>query len=176
MGNRGEARFTKFPGFAARLYDRLTQEKAIRPQYTEVAQDLALRISGGRLLDVGAGPGRLLLDMHKLRPDVELHGLDISASMVQLARRNLVGTPAEIRQGSIEQTEYRNEFFDLVTCMGSFYLWNNPQRCLEEIFRILKPGQSAYLYETHRDCNVDEVWSPVREKLRGEIRQCPNSP
>ncbi len=46
MGNRGEGQFTKFPRFAARLYDRLTQEKAIRPQYTEVAQSLAPRISG----------------------------------------------------------------------------------------------------------------------------------
>jgi ubiquinone/menaquinone biosynthesis C-methylase UbiE len=168
MGDRGEGRFKKFPRFAAGLYDRLTQQKAIRPQYTEVAQDLAARVSEGRLLDVGTGPGRLLLEIHKLRPDVQLHGLDISASMVRLARRNLAGTLAEIRQGSIEQTEYQDEFFDVVTCLGSFYLWNNPQRCLEEVFRILKAGQSAYLYETHRDCNVDEVWSAVREKLRDE--------
>ena len=153
MKGRGEKMFHNFPLFAARLYDRFLSIKPIEVQHMQIAHDLAFRIQSGRLLDVGTGPGRLLLEMHKLNPDVKLYGLDISDAMVQLAKRNLAGIKADLRHGNIRRTDYESNFFDLITCTGSFYLWDRPGECLEELFRILKENQSAYLFETHKNFN-----------------------
>lgn len=166
--SRGEAEFVNLPGFAARLYGRMMQGAATRQQYVEIARDLASRIEKGRLLDIGTGPGFLLLELHRLHPTLELHGLDISAAMIDLARGNLSGIPVDLRQGNITATDYPTAYFDLVTCSGSFYLWDQPLQGLEEICRILKGKKSAYLYETHREVDVTLLKRRMRENLKGE--------
>ena len=168
MGSRGEADFVNFPGVAAKLYDQMMQAKVTELQYREIAQDLVSRCSLGCWLDIGTGPGRLLLEIHRLNQNVELFGLDISAAMVALAEKNLEGTGADLRQGNIVSTDHANDFFDLVTCSGSFYLWDRPEAGLDEIYRILKVGQAAYLYESHRDVQMDELRKQMRANLSGE--------
>jgi ubiquinone/menaquinone biosynthesis C-methylase UbiE len=168
MSDRGQQSFLRLPGFAARLYDSLTHIGAVQLQHREIACDLASRIVRGRILDVGTGSGRLLFELRQLSPAFELYGLDISASMVKLARTQLSGHGIEIRQGGIQNSGYDNNFFDIVTCTGSFYLWDSPQECLEEVFRILKPQQSAYLFETYRDCDKGEVRKAMKTNLAGE--------
>jgi ubiquinone/menaquinone biosynthesis C-methylase UbiE len=168
MKDRGEDHFVRLPALAARLYDRLTQAKALQCQRAEIAADLLSRISHGRLLDVGTGPGRLLVEIHRRNPDIELYGLDVSAAMVAAAKQHLSDIPAAIRQGNIERTEYESDFFDLITCTGSFYLWNRPEMCIQEIHRVLRVGATACLYETYQDFNADEVRKAVRANLRGE--------
>lgn len=168
MAGRGQRSFVSFPLFAARLYDSLMRKKMMRRQYQEIASDLVSRIDFGRILDVGTGPGRLLFEIHQLNPALELFGLDISASMVEIARRHLSGLGADVRRGDIRQSDYEENFFDVVTCTGSFYLWDFPKECLEEIFRILKPRQSAYLFETYRECDRNAVRRAMSMNLEQE--------
>jgi ubiquinone/menaquinone biosynthesis C-methylase UbiE len=168
MTSRGQRSFADFPSIAAKLYDSMTRTRAIQCQYREIAADLASRIESGRILDVGTGPGRLLAELRQLNPAFELYGLDISASMVELARRRLSGLGIDIRLGDMQHSGYDDNFFDIVTCTGSFYLWDAPQKCLEEVFRILKPGQSAYLFESYRDCDQAEVRKGLKTNLKGE--------
>ena len=131
MSSKGEGSFVNLPRFGARLYDSLTQTRPIEALFKEVGQYVASKIRHGRLLDVGDGPGRLLFEIYRLNPEIELFGLDISDSMVQLAKKNLSGIRADLRQGNICSTNYESNFFDVVTCTGSFYLWNHPKECLE---------------------------------------------
>jgi ubiquinone/menaquinone biosynthesis C-methylase UbiE len=152
--------------FAASLYDSLMRGSPMQRQFKEVARDLTDVISQGRLLDVGTGPGRLLLEIHALNPSIELYGQDVSAAMIEQARRNLSGIPADLSQGNIRQTHFQNDHFDLVTCTGSFYLWERPEEGLEEIHRILKAGQSAYLYESHREYDREEFREALQQNLR----------
>lgn len=166
--SRGEDSFVKLPSFAAKLYDSMMQSSATKMQYREIAQDLVSRMESGRLLDVGTGPGYLLREIHKLNPEIELHGLDISNSMVKQAGRNLAGVKVDLQCGNIRATNYKDDHFDLVTCSGSFYLWDNPIESLEEIHRILKLGRAAYLYETHRDIDKQKLWQKMRENLKGD--------
>ena len=168
MKNRGEDSFVSLPGFAARLYDNLVRTKAIECQHRDIAQDLVSNIEAGRLLDIGFGPGRLLLEIHRLNSRIELYGLDISEAMIELAKENLAGLVVDLRRGSIRHTDYDDDFFDIVTCTGSFYLWNDPIASLEEIYRILKSGRSAYLFETYKDFSKAEVQRALKANLREE--------
>ena len=146
------------PAFGALLYDWLAgRPRTMGIQLREIARELAGRIDRGRLLDVGTGHGRLLREIHEANPAIELYGLDLSAAMVERARRNLVGLRVDLRQGNIRRTTYENDSFDLVTCTGSFYLWDEPAEGLREVHRILVRGGSANLFEPHADANVDEL-------------------
>ena len=165
---RGEVQFSKLPRFAASLYSRLTRTPSLEQQYREIAALLSGQVNSGRLLDVGTGPGRLLLEVHRLKPDLQLYGLDISEGMIDLARKNLVGVAADLRVANVCATGYESNFFDAVICTGSFYLWDRPERGLEEIHRILKPGHSAHLIEIHRDCDREAYKAALNANLRRE--------
>ena len=168
MKGRGQESFVSLPSFAARLYNNLTQTGAIERQHQEIARDLVSRIERGRMLDIGTGPGKLLFEVHRLNPGIELFGLDISEAMVQLASENLEGINVNIQCGDVRHTNYEDDFFDIVTCTGSFYLWDHPEECLEEVFRITREGRSAYLYETVRDFNESQVREALKANLEGE--------
>ena len=137
-------------------------------QFKEIAQDLVSRMENGRLLDIGTGPGHLLREIHKLNPNIELYGLDISHSMLRQASKNLVDIKVDLQCSNIRATNYKSNFFDLITCSGSFYLWDDPIESLEEIHRLLKPGGCAYLYETHRDIDKQKLRHKMRENLKEE--------
>lgn len=109
-----------------------------------------------------------MYEIHKLNPEIELHGLDISPSMIHKAKVNLSTIPVDLRLGSIRVTDYPNDYFDLVTCSGSFYLWDFPADGLNEIHRILRTGFSAYLYETHTDFDRQHLRESIRENLQSE--------
>ncbi len=164
--SRGQQDFVNAPRIGAAVYDRLMADAPLQMQYADVAQDLAGRITQGRLLDVGTGPGRLLVAFHARRPAVKLFGLDISAAMLEQARQNLAGIAVDLRQGNICHTSYPSESFDLVVSTGSFYVWDEPQEGLDEIHRILVRGGSAYLYECRRDVDRRAFRLALRENLR----------
>jgi len=168
MKSRGESQFLRFPRFATGLYSRLTGTRSLQKQYQEIAVILANHFLHGRLLDVGTGPGRLLLEIHKQAPELELYGLDISQAMVAAARQNLAGVTVNIKQANVCSTGYEDQYFDIVVCSGSFYLWDQPDKGLEEIHRILKPGCSAHLFETNRDYDREAYKAGLTENLKQE--------
>ncbi len=163
---RGEEIFITLPRVGSKIYDFLMRESPMQKYYLEIARDLTSRISGGRLLDVGTGPGRLLREIHRINPNIELYGLDVSSAMLQQARKNLSGTPVNLQQGNIRKTGFPGESFELVACSGSFYLWDRPEEGLREIFRILKKNASAYLFECRREYDRQELKSALKGNLR----------
>lgn len=68
---------------------------------------------GGRLLDVACGTG---LHLEQLRHDFEVSGLDISPSMLDVARKRLPGV--ELIEGSMADFNLGIRF-DVVTCLFS---------------------------------------------------------
>jgi len=140
--------------------------------YREIAEQLPLTDTG-RLLDVGTGSGLQLKVIHNMRPSLELFGLDISSASIRVAHRNLEGIEVDLREGSIENTSYDDDFFDIVTCNTSMSYWKNPMSCFDEIHRILKPGGAAILFEPQKDIDIDEVVETIRTNLadKGPLRR-----
>lgn len=168
MKSRGEDQFLKFPRFAAGLYSRLTRTRSLHQQHQEIAACLVNQVHTGRLLDIGTGPGWLLLEIHKLNPGLQLYGLDISDAMIGLAQQNLAGVPADLKVANVCATGYADDSFDAAVCSGSFYLWNQPEQGLEEIHRILKPGCSLHLFETNRDYDQNAYKMALQANLKQE--------
>src|SRR6266508_2428518 len=78
-----------FQGRSSRLYDLLSR-RVLRGMYRRLAADVAgVAPDGGAVLDVGTGPGVLLVELAARRPDLRLTGVDLSPDMITAATRNL---------------------------------------------------------------------------------------
>jgi ubiquinone/menaquinone biosynthesis C-methylase UbiE len=71
-----------------------------------------------------------------------VYGLDQSADMVdysrQINKKLIAQNRVEIFQSSVEKTGFKDEFFDLVTAIETYYFWPNLADGFREIKRILK--------------------------------------
>jgi ubiquinone/menaquinone biosynthesis C-methylase UbiE len=168
METRGERQYINMPVFAAKLYDSLTSVRGVNKSFEEIAEFICTIIKEGRLLDVGTGPGRLLLEINIKNSQIELYGLDISASMLEVAKQNLGNIKnVDLRTGSINHTDYPDSFFDCIVSTGSFYNWDNPVEGINEIFRILKSGNSAFIFDSHKNYDRTILQSRLKENLKG---------
>jgi ubiquinone/menaquinone biosynthesis C-methylase UbiE len=74
----------------------------------------------------------------------KVYGIDQSADMVDFSRKvnkKLIATNrVEIFQGSVEKTGFKDDFFDLVTAIETYYFWPNLADAFQEVKRILKKG------------------------------------
>ena len=166
--SRGQENFVKLPALAAGFYDGFVCMDVFKRQNEDIAHDLLSGLTEGVLLDIGCGPGWLLKEVHTLNPHIELFGLDISAAMCARAGKNLAGIPVDLQCSDIRATNYADDHFDVITCCGSFFMWDNPAECFEEIYRILKPGRKAMLFDPHSDVDEQQVKSSMKKSLQDE--------
>jgi SAM-dependent methyltransferase len=94
------------------------------------------RQPGGRLLDIGCATGVFLNEMRH-HGVWELYGIEPAASAAEFARRRF---GLQIFQGTLLDTAYPDDFFDVVTMWDVLEHVADPQAHLREIGRILKPG------------------------------------
>ncbi len=137
-----------FPGTT--LYDWISRRDVFQRHYDLLARDILRHISAGAVLDIGTGPGWLLLKLRERAPGLKLVGLDISPAMVERARKNL-GPEIEVRQGNAAGLPFEAAAFDAIVSTGSVHHWKEPEACFREIHRVLKPGGLALIYDLVSD-------------------------
>ncbi len=160
---------SKFAAWLQKVVSYRRQESGL---YREIAGYLPLE-RPVRVLDIGTGTGLQLRAIHDRQPEAELFGLDLSAPSIEAARIALEGLDVNLKIGTIAEAPFEDDFFEVVTCNASMSYWKNPGGCFNEIFRILKPGGEALLFEPHQDIDVDAALAQIRENMRdkGALRR-----
>jgi ubiquinone/menaquinone biosynthesis C-methylase UbiE len=136
-----------------------------RRRFVTAARAVAERLpSGGRVLELAPGPGYLAIEIAKSGP-YQVTGLDISRSFVRMARQNAeqAGIAVDFQQGNAAAMPFADASFDYVVCMAAFKNFTNPIGALNEIYRVLKPGGEAAIYDLRREASVDEIRTEVRD-------------
>jgi ubiquinone/menaquinone biosynthesis C-methylase UbiE len=103
------------------------------------------QMHGKKVLEIGLGYGTLgqvLVEM-----GAEYTGLDIAQNPVQMMNRRLQlqGLPGRAVQGSALDMPLPAESMDFVVSIGCFHHTGNVQRCLDETWRVLRPGGTALI-------------------------------
>ncbi|MEK7624732.1 MAG: methyltransferase domain-containing protein [Patescibacteria group bacterium] len=129
---------------AAREYDK---KKAYLDSF-EKKQLLPLlgNLTGRKILDVGAGTGRLAIELSKL--GAEVTALDVSEEMLkELKRKNsarggsaLGGKNIVTIVGDAESLPFRAETFDIVVAAFLIVHLKDPRSFFDEAYRVLKSG------------------------------------
>lgn len=111
------------------------QEKVLHPVYQVVFDRLGVG-SGVRLLDVGCGTGLAL--QIAARRGAQVSGIDASTASIEIARERVPGGNLSI--GEMEELNFPESSFDIVTSFNAFQYAANPVNALQEARRVLKPG------------------------------------
>ena len=137
------------------LYNALSGTAIFRQHYELVARDAARYGKTACILDIGTGPGHLLLAMQKRLPEARLAGIDISSAMVVQALRNLNRSRqdhlVDVMAADASALPFADEAFDCVVSTGSLHHWKDPVHALSEAHRVLKAGGHALIYDLVRD-------------------------
>lgn len=103
-----------------------------------------------RILDTGCGTGALLAEVGRAFPGARLHGVDLSGSMLRVARKRL-GRTAVLAGARTQELPYPDEAFDAVASVSVLHFVPDPLRALREAFRVLRPGGTLVLTDWCRD-------------------------
>ncbi len=137
-----------FHGGAAH-YDWVARTVMRRP-YRRIAADVvaALRPEAS-VLDVGTGPGQLLVEIARMRPDLHLTGIDLAPDMVDTAQRNLadVAGRATAVVGDVRDLPFEDGTFDLIVSTLSLHHWADPAAGGAELARVLRTGGQIRIYD-----------------------------
>jgi SAM-dependent methyltransferase len=119
----------------AAAYDRLWSP-AIQPVGERLLERLPLA-GAEHVVDVGTGAGALLPALRRAAPRATILGIDRSEGMLTLARQRHDGPLAVMDAQRLDLPDGR---FDVALVAFVLFHLPDPQRCLHEVFRVLKPG------------------------------------
>jgi len=130
-------------GFEAHAQTRY----ALEPHIPAFAQFASAR--GLRVLEIGVGTGADYLEW--LRAGALATGVDLSASSIDQARRRceLSGYAPDLKIGDAEKLSFPDNAFDVVYSYGVMHHSVDTRRCLNEAWRVLKPGGQARIMLYH---------------------------
>jgi SAM-dependent methyltransferase len=135
----------------ARLYDAMSHRLLLGSLFARIAADVtAVAQDGGRVLEVGCGPGHLSTLLAGRGLDVT--GVDLDPAMVQRARANAARSADDGRRpsflvGDVAALAFPDRSFDLVVSTLSMHHWADPTAGLAEIGRVLRPDGRLLVWD-----------------------------
>jgi SAM-dependent methyltransferase len=119
---------------------------------------------GGRIAELGFGPGWLLEALIDERLDATVYGLDISPGMAQSAHERF-GRQVRIAIGDMEQLPFADATFDVIVTCWTLYFMRDIDRALIEMKRCLTPRGRLIAATNARDHEA-ECGALVSEAIR----------
>jgi demethylmenaquinone methyltransferase/2-methoxy-6-polyprenyl-1,4-benzoquinol methylase len=105
------------------------------------------------ILDVATGTGDFAIQALSLKPE-KVFGIDISEGMLEVGRKKIkernLGDKIELQKGDSENLPFGENKFDAVTVAFGVRNFENLEKGLKEIFRVLKPGGKLVVLEFSR--------------------------
>jgi demethylmenaquinone methyltransferase/2-methoxy-6-polyprenyl-1,4-benzoquinol methylase len=103
-----------------------------------------------QILDVATGTGDFALQALTLNPD-KITGVDISTGMLDMGRKKIeklnLTAKVELLEGDSENLPFQENKFDAVTVAFGVRNFENLEKGLAEIYRVLKPGALIVVLE-----------------------------
>ncbi len=162
------------------LYDPLIRSwSAAAKMRRSVIEALALE-PGMRLLELGAGPGRLAIQIKQRNPGVSIDAVDLDASMISRGRRNASSAKVEIAFRTADMTALSAEqgTYDRVYSTMTFHHLcpASKHAALASARRVLNPGGSFVVadFSRPRDLVQHALFRWIQQPLDGYTNTQPH--
>lgn len=139
--------------------------------------ELTFPRAGEKILDVSCGTGLVSLPLAELvMPNGRVTGIDISEKMIDKAKmrtsEDRIENISYIRMDA-ETLDFPESTFDKVVCSLGLMYFPNPDKALQEMYRVLKPGGqiSALVWGDRKECGWSDIFSIVDKQVKSDV--CP---
>jgi ABC-type molybdate transport system substrate-binding protein/SAM-dependent methyltransferase len=118
------------------------------PLAAQIAGDYRLAGKTGVGIDVGSGPGTLIVELcrrthlHWINVDINPH---FFPHFFRLAEAAGLGHRVSAVRADAVRLPFRDDYADVIVSRGSYQFWSDRKKGLAEIYRVLKPGGVAYV-------------------------------
>ena len=127
-------------GFGGR-FATFIMNRQNRKQYQSVIDNIHIQKTD-TILDIGFGNGYLIRKLLKERPD-KIFGIDISPDMVNLVsnknQKEIINGKMQLIFGNVQDMPLENSSIDKAYTINTVYFWQDINKVLSEIKRVLKP-------------------------------------
>ena len=133
-------------------YDLLNRvlSGGIDKKWRRNAIDQLISIQPKKILDIATGTADLALESVRLSP-LEIIGLDISNNMLNIGRDKIkqrsLDNLIRLDQGDSENLPYTDNYFDAITVAFGVRNFENLEKGLSEMYRVLKPNGMIVVLE-----------------------------
>jgi ubiquinone/menaquinone biosynthesis C-methylase UbiE len=153
---------TKMPVLLSSIYDkaaRMVIDSYYIPTAKEVIDVLSQIKTGSletdrRILDLGTGPGYLLIEIAKRVHNFQIDGIDPLLKLIKIARENAiragVGDRINFEVGDANKLRFKENSYDMIVSTGAFHELKNPIKVLNECYRVLKSGGEVFIHDPAR--------------------------
>lgn len=107
--------------------------------------------AAGTILDVGCGTGII----SEVYPHLDIVGIDISPGMLRHNKGKWI-------QGSAENIPLPDSSIDFIVCRSLLHHLPNPEKGLQEMKRLLKPGGKVVMWETNKSWLAEFIRSKTQ--------------
>jgi ubiquinone/menaquinone biosynthesis C-methylase UbiE len=154
----------------ADAYDKLWSP-VIRPVGERLIRQLSLK-EARSIIDVGTGAGALLPAIRRAAPSATILGVDRSDGMLRLAREKHSGWLALM---DVQKLALHSNQFDAAVVAFVLFHVPNPERCLNEVNRVLKPGGTVgtVTWGAERMPMANAIWDEELEAVGAHFLELP---
>lgn len=142
----------KFGGFTSKAYS-LFSGMSYWKYYRAVVNSISM-LHPGSVLDVGCGPGDILVNLAQHDGNTELFGTDPSPQMIRAAEKKIRKKGLEgritLKQGSSRNIPFQRKF-DLVVSSFSFHHWMQKDESLNHLSGFVSDSGRIVMFELDRD-------------------------
>ena len=143
----------------AKMFDNISHKYDFLNHFLSVGIDIYWRRRAIKLLkasqpklmlDIATGTGDFAIEALKLNPD-KIIGVDISAGMLKYGKEKIIKLglehKIELMLGDSEKLQFDDNTFDAITVSFGVRNFENLEKGLTDMFRVLKPGGKAVVLE-----------------------------
>ena len=130
-------------------------------------------LTAGTVLDLGCGPGDIVLRLATRHPDLVVHGLDGSAAMLHFASERLHETPAlsgrvQFVEGVLPGATLPLPGYDAVISNSLLHHLHEPRFFWEAVREAGKPGAAVLVMDLYRPPSEQAARAIVEQYAGGE--------
>ncbi len=124
-------------------------EPVYGPLAEQIVADFSLEDKPGIGIDIGSGPGSLIIELCRRTKQMHWINADIDPSLFPdfMSKTHAAGFDGRVSAIYADSVAlpFHDNYAEIVVSRGSFQFWGDLQKAFAEIYRVLKPGGVAFI-------------------------------